>query len=122
MHNSLSTLGVGCIELIPGRNDHDILEKFVNFFDEKGYLVTFGTEHNTPEMIPLTVTARGNRTLNPVLKQTSLKGVSVIAAHQYLRAKGETGYIDKNGKARRSEKVHFEKLGRSVIEYYLRNR
>jgi hypothetical protein len=122
LHNSLSNLGVGCIELIPGRNDHDILEKFVNFFDEKGYLITFGTEHNTPEMIPLTVTARGNRTLSPVLKQTSLKGVSVIAAHQYLKAKGETGYIDRNGMARKSEKAHFENLGRSVIEYYFRNR
>jgi len=122
LHKSLSTLGVGCIELIPGRNDHDILEKFVNFFDEKGYLITFGTEHNTPEMIPLKVTARGNRPLSPVLKQTSLKGVCVIAAHQYLKAKGETGYIDMNGMARKSEKAHFEKLGRSVIEYYLRNR
>jgi hypothetical protein len=38
LHNSLSSIGVNCIELIPGRNDHDILEKFVNFFDEKGYI------------------------------------------------------------------------------------
>jgi hypothetical protein len=122
LHNSLSRLGVGCIELIPGRNDHDILEKFVNFFDERGYIITFGTEHNTPEMIPLTVTARGNRQMSPGLKKTSVKGVSVIAAHQYLRAKGETGYIDKNGKPRKGEKDYFEKLGRSVIEYYLRKR
>jgi hypothetical protein len=122
LHNSLSNLAVGCIELIPGRNDHDILEKFVNFFYEKGYIVTFGTEHNTPEMIPLTVTARGGGSLSPGLKQTSLKGVSVIAAHQYLRSKGEAGYIDNNGQPRKSEKNYFEKLGRSVIEYYLRNR
>jgi hypothetical protein len=122
LHNSLSRLGVGCIELIPGRNDHGILEKFVNFFDEKGYIVTFGTEHNTPEMIPLTVTARGNRSLSSGLKQTSLRGVSVIAAHQYLRSKDKTGYIDKNGNPRKSEKDYFENLGRSVIEYYLRNR
>jgi hypothetical protein len=122
LHRSLEVLGVGCIELIPGRNDHDILEEFVRFFDEKGYIVTFGTEHNTPEMIPLTVTARGNRPLSPELKQTSLKGVSVLAAHQYLRAKGEQGYIDPGGNTRKSEKAHFEKLGLSVIEYYLRNR
>lgn len=122
LHKSLDHLGIGCIELIPGRNDHGILEKFVNFFDEKGYIVTFGTEHNTPEMIPLTITARGNRPLSSGLKQTSLKGVSVIAAHQYLRSKGETGYIDKKGNPRKSEKEYFEKLGRSVIEYYLRHR
>jgi len=122
LHKSLNKLGIGCIELIPGRNDHDILEKFVKYFDESGYIVTFGTEHNTPEMTPLTVTARGNRQLSQGLKQTSLKGVYVIAAHQYLRSKGEHGYIDSNGKPRKGEKEYFEKLGRSVIEYYLRNK
>jgi hypothetical protein len=122
LNRSLAKLGIGCIELIPGRNDHDILEKFVRFFDERGYIVTFGTEHNAPEMIPLTVTARGVRQLSTGLKQTSVNGVSVIAAHQYLRAKGEEGYVDRNGKPRISEKDNFEKLGRSVIEFYLRKR
>jgi hypothetical protein len=122
LHASLSTIGVGCIELIPGRNDHDILEEFVRFFDEKGYIITFGTEHNTPEMIPLTVTARGNRQLSPFLKQTAVKGVCVIAAHQYLRAHGEDGFIYRKGKPHSSDKGYFEKLGSSVIEYYLSNR
>jgi hypothetical protein len=122
LHKSLSRLGIGCIELIPGRNDHDILEKFVSFFNEKGYIITFGTEHNTPEMIPLTVTARGNRTLSNYLKQTSSEGAGIIAAHQYLRSRGEAGYIDNNGRPRMAEKEYFEKLGRSVIEYFLRNR
>jgi hypothetical protein len=70
-------------------------------------------------MIPLTVTARGNRQLSPFLKQTAVKGVCVIAAHQYLRAQGEEGFTDHSGKLRSSEKGYFEKLGSSVIEYYL---
>jgi hypothetical protein len=122
LHDSLAALGVGCIELIPGRNDHQQLEEFVQFFDKKGFIITFGTEHNTPGMLPLTVKARGSRELSRWLKQTSVTGVSVIAAHQYLRSRGETGYIDRNGRPRKRVKGQFEKLGRSVIQYYLRNR
>jgi hypothetical protein len=119
LFESLTTLGVGCIEFIPGRNDQEILEKYVRFFDEKGFITTFGTEHNTPVMIPLRVTSRGKRELSHWLKQTSLKGVYVIAANQYLRARGKTGYIDRNGKPRTDQKEYFEKLGRSVIQHYL---
>jgi len=44
---------IGCIELIPGRNDATHLERFVNFFHEKGFVVLLGTEHNAPDMIRL---------------------------------------------------------------------
>jgi hypothetical protein len=63
LYSSLSKLGVACIELIPGRNDFNILKNYVEFFDNKGFIITFGTEHNTPEMIPLTVTTRGKNLL-----------------------------------------------------------
>ena len=36
----------------------NILKNFVEFFHNKGFIITFGTEHNTPEMIPLTVTSK----------------------------------------------------------------
>ena len=60
LYASLKHLGIECIELIPGRNDFTILKNFVEFFHNKGFIITFGTEHNTPEMIPLTVTTRGS--------------------------------------------------------------
>jgi hypothetical protein len=119
--SSLSELGVGCIELIPGRNDHSYLKNFVELFDSKGFIITFGTEHNTPEMIPLTVTARGIKPLDNQLKQINWKGVCVIAAHQYFRARKKQGYIDKDGKPLINQKKEFEETGKLVIEYFLNN-
>jgi hypothetical protein len=122
LFTSLTNLGVACIELIPGRNDYSILKNFVEFFDKKGFIITFGTEHNTPEMIPLTVTARGNNPLDRSLKKIAWRGASVIAAHQYLRANNKPGYLGQNKLAGSDEKREFELLGQQVIEYYLNNR
>jgi hypothetical protein len=119
LYNSLHKLGIECIELIPGRNDHDILRKFVEFFHAKGFIITFGTEHNTPEMIPLTVSARGNTPLDPSLKRIAWEGACVIAAHQYLRAAGRQGYVLPDGTHSNNQRQELIRLGQMVIEYYL---
>jgi hypothetical protein len=116
---SLNKLGIECIELIPGRNDHAILKNFVEFFHKKGFIITFGTEHNTPEMIPLTVTARGSVPLDESLKTIAWEGACVIAAHQYLRADGRQGYVLPDGTHSNNQKQELIKLGRLVIEYFL---
>ena len=121
LFSNLTNFGIGCIELIPGRNDFSILKNFVEFFDRKGFVITFGTEHNTPETIPLTVTARGRMPLDDTLKKIAWRGASVIAAHQYLHAQNKPGYIDINGSARVNEKNDFESMGQLVIEYFLNN-
>jgi regulator of replication initiation timing len=122
LHNSLKKLGVECIELIPGRNDHSILKDFVLFFHERGYIITFGTEHNTPELIPLTISARNSTQLDPDLKLICWEGACVLAAHQYLRAGGRQGYVLPDGTHSNNQKNELAKLGRIVIEYYLKNR
>jgi hypothetical protein len=119
LHASLTSLGIGCIELIPGRNDHDILKKFVQYFHNKGFIVTFGTEHNTPEMIPLTVTARGSVPLDDSLKKIAWEGACVIAAHQYLRADGRQGYVLPDGSHSIKQRKELTNLGQLVIEYFL---
>jgi hypothetical protein len=116
---SLNKLGIECIELIPGRNDHTILKNFVEFFHEKGFIIIFGTEHNTPEMIPLTITARGSVPLDESLKKIAWEGACVIAAHQYLRADGRQGYVLPDGTHSNDQKHELIKLGQLVIEYYL---
>lgn len=116
---SLIKLGIECIELIPGRNDHTILKNFVEFFHSKGFIITFGTEHNTPEMIPLSVTARGSVPLDESLKRIAWEGACVIAAHQYLRADGRQGYVLPDGTHSNDQKHELIKLGQLVIEYYL---
>jgi hypothetical protein len=119
LHRSLSDLGLGCIELIPGRNDLNILKNFVEFFDNKGFVVLLGTEHNTPDLTPLTVTARGSQALDESLKTISWKGACVVAAHQYLRAHGRQGYVLPDGKVSLDQRTELANLGRMVIEYYL---
>ncbi|NMC40386.1 MAG: hypothetical protein GYA43_04330 [Bacteroidales bacterium] len=115
----LGSMQTNLVELIPGRNDIKTLKKFTEFFYDAGSTVTFGTEHNTPEMEPLTVRARGKADLSEDLQEISWKGACVIAAHQYLRAKGETGFVSYD-KPDRVQRTRFEELGRKVIEFYLK--
>jgi len=115
----LSSMGIGCIELIPGRNDPGILGDFVSFFNDKGFVITFGTEHNTPELIPLTVSARGSVPLGDNLKKIAWDGACVIAAHQYLRSQRRQGFVLDDGTLSTRQKEELVRLGRMVIEYYL---
>ncbi|MBK8882050.1 MAG: hypothetical protein IPN67_06565 [Bacteroidales bacterium] len=120
LFQSLNRLGIECIELIPGRNDHSILKNFVEFFHNKGFIITFGTEHNTPELIPLTITARGSAPLDESLKRISWEGACVIAAHQYLREDGRQGYVLPDGTHSKDQKQDLINLGQLVIEYFLK--
>ncbi|MCJ7447358.1 MAG: hypothetical protein MUO72_06695 [Bacteroidales bacterium] len=119
---SLKSLGIGCIELIPGRNDFSVLENFVEFFDSKGFVIIFGTEHNTPEMVPLTISTRGSKPPDDFLKRIAWRGVCVIAAHQYLRAQDRQGYVLEDGTLSSNQKEDLADLGQLVIEYFLNNR
>jgi hypothetical protein len=102
-----------CVELIPGRNSIEELKRFSHFFENKGFVILYGTEHNTPDMQPLTVTARNNVPLDDDLKRISFEGACLVAAHQYLRSKG------KNGFSKLSQKTELVELGKEVIEYFL---
>jgi len=108
---------VYALELIPGRNDFKILKEFVNFFHKYGFVITFGTEHNTPKLDPLKITCRGGEPLDDELKMINYEGAAVIAAHQYLTAMGEEGYL-KDRKAKTDEKEYFAELGKAVIAYF----
>jgi hypothetical protein len=119
LFESLNNLGIECIELIPGRNDPGILKNFVDFFHNKGFIITFGTEHNTPEMMPLKVTARGSVELDESLKKIAWEGACIIAAHQYLRADGRQGYVLPDGTHSKKQKQDLTNLGKLVIEYFL---
>jgi hypothetical protein len=119
LFNSLKLLGIECIELIPGRNDSEILKNFVEFFHKKGFIITLGTEHNTPEMLPLTVTTRGSKPLDESLKRIAWEGACVIAAHQYLRADGRQGYVLPDGTHSIKQMRELINLGQLVIEYFL---
>jgi hypothetical protein len=108
---------VYAIELIPGRNDFSILKDFVTLFHSEGFIITFGTEHNTPRLDPLLVKCRNGVPLDEELKQINYEGAGVIAAHQYLTSRGEEGYL-KERKAKIAEKEKFSHLGHAVISWF----
>lgn len=117
MAEQLLTKGIYMIELIPGRNDHDVLSRFVHFFDEHGFVITFGSEHNTPQLDPLTISCRGMVPPGRDLEQINYKGAAVIAAHQYLNAHGMAGFPV--GCFPSHKEVHeLEMIGKKVISAF----
>jgi hypothetical protein len=121
MHHKLTELNVRCVELIPGRNSLGELEKFVKFFYDRGYIVLLGTEHNTPELIPITVYAGGNTELSDYLKKTSYESSCVLAAHQFLSANGEEGYVDGMGLTKSNQRETFIGFGKAVLNQFFKN-
>ena len=87
LHKSLIDLGIRCIELIPNRNKLEVLEPFVRYFYENGFVVTFGTEHNSPGLTPITPCCSGNIPMSDFLNQVNYEGACAIAAHQHQHNK-----------------------------------
>ncbi|HLW07061.1 MAG TPA: hypothetical protein VKY45_05810 [Marinilabiliaceae bacterium] len=113
----LKERGIASIEFITTRNSVKVLEEYADYFYKNGFVVTFGSEHNTPAMEPIELFARGKTPLSPKLMEINLKGASVTAAHQYLVAKGEKGYVDLKGEPDVNQRDMYEKLGRALIEF-----
>ena len=59
---------------------------YAEYFYDNGFVVSFGTEHNTSAMIPLTVSAKGGVNLDETLMEISFNGTAYQAAHHYLDA------------------------------------
>ena len=122
MHEFLSNYKVKCIELIPNRNSIEVLEKFVRFFDEKAYIISFGTEHNSPEIIPINPECTNSTAMSDFLRKVNLKSASVIAAHQYLMAVDKKGFLNTDNTCRSEEMEYFKDLGKAVLNYYFRKK
>jgi hypothetical protein len=118
MDEVLQSFHVSCLELIPLRNSLEKLEEFVDYFRNRRYVITFGTEHNSPGLFPITVKVNKNQDLTPALKQVSYEGCCILAAHQYLVARGEEGFINEEGKMKVDRQDYFQDLGDAVIKEF----
>jgi hypothetical protein len=114
----LKSLKIGAVELIPSRNNIVNLRAFVEFFHRNGFLVSFGTEHNTPELTPLEVKAGGNTPLDGYLLGVNEETACILAAHQERVRAGDAGYLDNEGNCRTPEKEEFIKQGQLVLGAY----
>ncbi len=104
------------VEMIPERNSNHVLKDYVTYFHKNGFIITFGSEHNTPQLDPMKLSCEGNE-LDDELKKINYEGAAIIAAHQYLKANEKEGYL-KGRKAKTEEKKHFIELGKAVIEKF----
>ncbi len=111
----LTERGFHSVEFITTRNDVALLEKYASYLHDKGFVVSFGSEHNTPAMEPVELFARNSTVLSDKLKQINYEGACVIAAHQHLSSQGLRGYVDAKGVADRSQRDAFVKLGDQII-------
>ena len=111
----LSGRGFHSVEFITTRNDVILLENYASFLHDRGFIVTLGSEHNSPSMEPIELFARNRTPLSDKLKRINYEGACVIAAHQHLVAQGLSGYVDEQGNADRSKRGEFVKLGDELI-------
>lgn len=92
----LKDRGIYSTEFITTRNSIKVLEEYTGYLWDNGFVVTFGTEHNTPAMEPVELFARGGAPLTDRLKQLNYFGACVVAAHQDAVANGREGYLGKD--------------------------
>jgi predicted metal-dependent phosphoesterase TrpH len=89
--------GIHAAELIPGRNDPEVLRRYVLAMREAGMVVTAGTEHNTLDLLPLAPACLGGVPIPDELRAIFWEGACVVAAHQELCIAGEPGFVQENG-------------------------
>jgi hypothetical protein len=90
--------GIFFAELIPGRNQPRVVDRYVVALRRAGIPVVAGTEHNTQRMIPVAPTAIGGASLSDMASEAFWEGTCILAAHQELAASGRAGYVDREGR------------------------
>jgi len=113
---TLKQRGIYSVEFITTRNSLDALEAYAGFLHDNGFVVTFGSEHNTPAMEPITLYARDTTPLSNKLQQINYQGACVVAAHQHLVKQGLPGYVDTDGIADVAHRDHFIEMGDKLIQ------
>jgi len=125
--NTLRGLGFTAVEFISVRNSVKVLTEYVTRLRQAGFAVTDGTEHNTLDLIPMEPTCKAGESVPDALKDIFWEGACVIAAHQFLVAQGQYGFVDDKGRPNSEYRSHeerikaFSRIGSAVIQRYIEN-
>ncbi|MDO5727822.1 MAG: SDR family NAD(P)-dependent oxidoreductase, partial [Bowdeniella nasicola] len=92
----LTKRNIHAVELIPNRNAGEIVDRYVRELDAAGFVVMAGTEHNTPDQIPLQPES-SDGALSDRAREVFYAGACVVAAHQARRQRGVAGFVDGSG-------------------------
>lgn len=80
--DTLKKRGFRSVEFITTRNTTAVLEQYAGYLEDEGFIVSFGSEHNTPAMEPVKLHTRDAAELPAKLKAINWRGACAIAAHQ----------------------------------------
>ena len=80
--DTLRKRGIPSVEFITTRNTTAVLEQYAGYLEDEGFIVTFGSEHNTPAMEPIRLRTRDAECLSEKLRAINWRGACRIAAHQ----------------------------------------
>jgi hypothetical protein len=105
---------VHAAEFIPVRNAGATVDRYVRAFEAAGLIVVAGTEHNTPDLIPLTPAAQDGP-LSDHARAAFWRGATVVAAHQHLAGQGRDGYTDRAGARTGTSLADLAALGAQLI-------
>jgi hypothetical protein len=124
---TLRAARIWCAEFIPIRNRPEVLSRYVKAMRAAGFVVTWGTEHNTLDLLPIEPTCIKGAAVPEDVKDLFWEGACVVAAHQFLTLHGQCGYVDGQGRlnpayAAAEERIGaLRRLGAAVIETYFRS-
>ena len=79
---ALRKKGIHSVEFITTRNSAEVLERYAGWLWDEGFVVTFGSEHNTPLVEPILLHTHGGSPLTERLRELNYAGACVVAAHQ----------------------------------------
>ena len=81
--DTLKKRGITSAEFITTRNTTKVLEEYSDYLQDEGFTVTFGSEHNTPALEPITLrTSDHPEGLSEKLRRTNFRGACKVVAHQ----------------------------------------
>ena len=106
------------VELIPIRNSAKVLTEYVTAIRQAGIAVVAGTEHNTLDLLPILPTCVGGQPIPEVVNSIFIEGICVIAAHAFLKANGQTGFMEADTSDPNNQIEHFSRIGAAVLKRY----
>jgi len=122
--DSLQQNNIHCVELIPIRNQPDVLSHYAKAIRSAGFIVVGGTEHNTLDLLPIEPTCIDGAAVPEDIKEIFVEGAYVVAAHQFLTLNGECGFVDSVGKPNPAYETAasrieaFANMGADIIRRY----
>lgn len=117
---TLKAGGYRMVEFIPTRNTPEVLTEYVTAFRKAGIAVVAGTEHNTLAPLPIEPACVGGKAIPDAVKAIFWEGVCILAAHAFLKAHGQKGFMDCDCSEGEKRIETFQKIGAAVLKTFFK--